>query len=361
MSSKLRLSSSLLKKSLALPSSSSSQLRFLRWNSGLGIQQQQHATAIAAATERVSTITRTRNYSSTCHRSRSMNPTSSNSRRFFRSSSIVGSSIDDESSSAVTLKDSYKYIKVEKNIDDGVGIITLDRPKQLNALCNGLFDDLIHAGKCLDNDNDIGCLIVTGNEKAFAAGADISEMVDKKFAEVYKENMFSHWNDFSKLSKPVIAAVNGYCLGGGCELAMMCDMIVAGENAKFGQPEINLGIIPGAGGTQRLTKAIGKSKAMYMVLTGDVMTAHEMHVYGLVAKIFPTDALLEESHKIGKKIASKGTISTIMAKEAINAAYELSLQDGLHFERRLFHSAFATHDQKEGMTAFVEKRKPKFE
>ena len=195
---------------------------------------------------------------------------------------------------------------------------------------------------------------------AFAAGADISEMKDREFADVYKRNMFAEWATFQEVSKPVIAAVNGFALGGGCELAMMCDMIVAGDKAQFGQPEINLGVIPGAGGTQRLTRAIGKSKAMYMCLTGDFMSAEDMERAGLVVKIVPAEELVDESVNIAQKIASKGQIAVRMTKEAVNASQELSLQEGLRLERRLFHAAFATQDQKEGMSAFLEKRKPEF-
>jgi enoyl-CoA hydratase len=184
---------------------------------------------------------------------------------------------------------------------------------------------------------------------------------DKTFDHTYKKNMFVSWADFGKLSKPVIAAVNGFALGGGCELAMMCDIMVAGDKAKFGQPEINLGVLPGAGGTQRLTRAIGKSKAMYMCLTGEMISAQQAEQAGLVAKIFPADDLVEEAVKIAQKIAAKGHMAAIMTKEAVNASQELSLQEGLRFERRLFHSLFATADQKEGMSAFLEKREAKFQ
>jgi enoyl-CoA hydratase/carnithine racemase len=256
------------------------------------------------------------------------------------------------------LKDSYENVLVEKR--DGVGLITLNRPKTLNALSDALFSDLIHAARALDKDDSIGCMVLTGGTKAFAAGADISEMKDRTFDYTYKNNMFVGWNDVSRLGKPIIAAVNGFCLGGGCELAMMCDILLAGDKARFGQPEINLGVIPGAGGTQRLTRAIGKSKAMYMCLTGDMMTAEDMERAGLAAKVFPADSLVEEALSIAKKIASKGQISVMMAKEAVNASQELSLQEGLRLERRLFHALFATHDQKEGMSAFLEKRAPDF-
>jgi len=261
------------------------------------------------------------------------------------------------------LKDNYEHVIVEtvsKGDNAGVGIITLNRPKSLNALCDALFEDLIHAARALNADESIGCLVITGSEKAFAAGADISEMADKDFASCYKGNFLAHWNEIASLGKPIIAAVNGYALGGGCELAMMCDMIVAGDRAKFGQPEINLGIIPGAGGTQRLIRAVGKSKAMHMVLTGEHISAEQAEKDGLVAKVFPADKLLEGAIKIATTIASKGRVSTMMCKEAVNASNEMTLQEGLRFERRLFQSLFATNDQKEGMTAFLEKRKPTF-
>lgn len=258
-----------------------------------------------------------------------------------------------------TLKDKYAYIEVEKT-EGGVGLIRLNRPKALNALCDDLFKDLVHAGQALDGDDDVGCMVLTGSTKAFAAGADISEMKERTFDYAYQTNMFAWWGQFTRLSKPVIAAVNGFCLGGGCEVAMMCDMIIAGDKAKFGQPEINLGVIPGGGGTQRLIRAIGKSKAMHMCLTGDMMGAEDMERAGLVAKIYPADDLVDEALKMGTKIASKGRMSVIMCKEAINVSQEVPLEEGLRFERRMFHALFATADQKEGMNAFLEKREPKF-
>lgn len=229
-------------------------------------------------------------------------------------------------------------------------------------LNDALFEDLIHATSVLDKDESVRCMVLTGSTpKAFAAGADISEMKSKTFEEVYSTDMFSEWQQVSKLGgTPIIAAVSGYCLGGGSELAMMCDIIVCSKGAKFGQPEINLGIIPGAGGTQRLTRAIGKSKAMHLCLTGDMMTSDEAYASGLVAKVFDEEDLLPESIAMATKIASKGSASLRAAKEAVNAADELSLQEGLRFERRLFHALFATDDQKEGMSAFLEKRKPEF-
>lgn len=259
------------------------------------------------------------------------------------------------------LKETYDNILVEKFPDDKTALITLNRPKALNALSDALLADLSHATKELDGDPQVGCLVVTGSSKAFAAGADISEMHSRSFEEVYGQDMFSEWQQLSKLARtPWIAAVSGFCLGGGCEVAMMSDIMVCSESAKFGQPEINLGVIPGAGGTQRLTRAIGKSKAMYMNLTGDFMSAEEAYQSGLVAKVFPDETLVDDSLKIAKKIASKGALAVQAAKEAVNAADEVSLQEGLRLERRLFHSLFATDDQKEGMKAFLEKRAPSF-
>jgi len=263
------------------------------------------------------------------------------------------------------LREKYENILVSRHFPPessrgGVGLITLNRPKAMNALCDALFDDLIHAAKSLDKDDTIGCIVLTGSKKSFAAGADISEMSKQKYSSVYKKNMFAQWADVSKLSKPLIAAVNGYALGGGCELAMMCDIIVAGNKAKFAQPEINLGIIPGAGGTQRLLRAIGKFKCMDMILTGKHIDADKAERDGLVSRIYPEDTLIDETIKMGFTIAEKSCMSTRMAKEAVNVAEELNLSEGLHFERRLFHSLFATGDQKEGMAAFLEKRKPNF-
>ncbi|KAL7477423.1 hypothetical protein ACHAW6_003229 [Cyclotella cf. meneghiniana] len=266
-----------------------------------------------------------------------------------------------------SLKESYEHILVEKRFPSdatpkggGLGLITLHRPKALNALCDALFDDLIHAVMAFDHDEDIGCVVITGSTKAFAAGADISEMSKQEFANVYKKNMFSQWADITKTSKPIIAAVNGFALGGGCELAMMCDIILAGSNAQFAQPEINLGVIPGAGGTQRLIRAIGKSKAMEMVLTGNRISAQEAMDAGLVSRVIDSEILVEEAVKMGFTIAEKSGIAVRMAKEAVNVAEEVSLNEGLRFERRMFHALFATKDQKEGMSAFLEKRKPHF-
>lgn len=230
----------------------------------------------------------------------------------------------------------------------------------LNALCDGLMQEVNAAAFAFDNDPNIGAIVVTGSKKAFAAGADIKEMATREFVDVYNTSMFQNWQDITQVKKPVIAGVNGYALGGGCELAMMCDLIIAGENAVFGQPEIKLGTIPGAGGTQRLVRAIGKSKAMEMVLTGNNKDAHEAERDGLVCKVVPVDDLMDECLKTAQKIASYSQPSVKMCKEAVNAAFESSLKEGLKFESRLFYSSFATKDQKEGMAAFVEKRKPEF-
>jgi len=253
----------------------------------------------------------------------------------------------------------YQFIKTETAGTDGrVGIVTLNRPKALNALCAGLMDELIKALNEMDNDPKIGAMVVTGSEKAFAAGADIKEMQNRDFQSNYRENFLDWWSNITLVRKPIIAAVNGYALGGGCEVAMMCDIIYAGDKAKFGQPEISIGTIPGAGGTQRLTRAIGKSRAMEMNLTGTPITAQEASQYGLVSRIYPAESLVEEAVKTADKIASHSKIIVQICKESTNAAYELSLKEGMRFEKRMFQSTFATNDRKEGMTAFVEKRKP---
>lgn len=252
-----------------------------------------------------------------------------------------------------------QYIKVDTTGTDGrVGLVTLNRPKALNALCAGLMDELITALNEMDNDPKIGAIVVTGSDKAFAAGADIKEMQNRDFQSNYKENFLDWWNNITLVRKPIVAAVNGYALGGGCEVAMMCDIIYAGEKARFGQPEISIGTIPGAGGTQRLTRAVGKSRAMEMNLTGVPITAQEASSYGLVSKVFPAESLVEEAVKTADKIASHSKIVVQICKESTNAAYELSLKEGMRFEKRMFQSTFATNDRKEGMTAFVEKRKP---
>ncbi|RYF14984.1 MAG: enoyl-CoA hydratase [Comamonadaceae bacterium] len=242
-----------------------------------------------------------------------------------------------------------------------VGVITLNRPKQLNALNNQLMDELGAALKAFDADEAIGCMVVTGSEKAFAAGADIGAMATYTFADVYKGDYITrNWETIRSIRKPVIAAVSGFALGGGCELAMMCDLIIAADNAKFGQPEIKLGIIPGAGGTQRLPRAVGKAKAMDLALTGRMMDAAEAERAGLVSRVVALDKLMDEALGAALMICDYSQIAVIAAKESINRAFESGLSDGVMFERRLFHALFATQDQKEGMDAFVNKRKAQF-
>ena len=242
-----------------------------------------------------------------------------------------------------------------------VGVITLNRPKQLNALNNELMDELGAALKAFDADPAIGCMVITGSEKAFAAGADIGAMATYSFADVYKGDYITrNWEQIRQVRKPVIAAVSGFALGGGCELAMMCDLVIAADNARFGQPEIKLGIIPGAGGTQRLPRAVGKAKAMDLVLTGRMMDAQEAERAGLVSRVVPLDKLMEETLAAALMICEFSQIAVIAAKESVNRAFESGLSDGVMFERRLFHALFATEDQKEGMDAFVAKRKAAF-
>jgi enoyl-CoA hydratase len=253
---------------------------------------------------------------------------------------------------------SYETILVEKR--GKVALVTLNRPQALNALNQQVGLDLISAFEAFDEDADVGAIVLTGSEKAFAAGADIKEMQNVDYATAFGKDLFANWEALTRIRKPIIAAVSGFALGGGCELAMLCDMIIAAENAKFGQPEIKLGVIPGMGGTQRFTRAVGKAKAMDMCLTGRMMDVHEAERSGLVARIVPTDKLIEEAVAVAATIASMSMPSVMMAKEAINRSFEVSLSEGLRFERRVFHSTFATHDQKEGMTAFVEKRKADF-
>ena len=254
-----------------------------------------------------------------------------------------------------------KYDMIEVTQEGAVKTIKLDRPKALNALCSPMMKELAHALSTAQEDSSIGCVILTGNEKAFAAGADIKEMQDMDYIDVYQSDVFSDYHDAtSRFRKPVIAAVSGYALGGGCELAMMCDFIIAADNAKFGQPEINLGVMPGIGGTQRLTHAIGKAKAMDMCLTGRMMDAQEAERAGLVSRVVPLDDLLPTALDAATKIAGQSGPIAMMTKETLNAAFEMPLSQGLRFERRLFQSMFTTEDQKEGMAAFVEKRKPHF-
>ncbi|WP_313069741.1 enoyl-CoA hydratase [Melaminivora sp.] len=254
----------------------------------------------------------------------------------------------------------YECIEVRTEADQ-VGVIQLARPKQLNALNDQLMDELGAALKAFDADEKIGCIIITGSEKAFAAGADIGAMAKYSFADAYKGDYITrNWEQIRAIRKPVIAAVSGYALGGGCELAMMCDFIIAADNAKFGQPEIKLGVIPGAGGTQRLPRAIGKSKAMDMALTARMMDAAEAERSGLVSRVVPLEKLMEEALAAAIVIAGFSQVAVMAAKETVNRAFEGSLSDGLMFERRLFHALFATQDQKEGMDAFVNKRQANF-
>ncbi|MBK5206843.1 MAG: enoyl-CoA hydratase [Polaromonas sp.] len=242
-----------------------------------------------------------------------------------------------------------------------VAIVTLNRPKQLNALNDQLMDELGRALKAFDADDSVGCIVLTGSEKAFAAGADIGAMANYSFADVYSNDFITrNWEQIRGIRKPVIAAVSGFALGGGCELAMMCDFIIAADNARFGQPEIKLGIIPGAGGTQRLPRAVGKAKAMDMALTGRMMDAAEAERVGLVSRVVPLDKLMDEALGAALMICSYSQPSLMAAKEAVNRAFESGLSDGVMFERRLFHALFATQDQKEGMDAFINKRQPAF-
>jgi len=241
-----------------------------------------------------------------------------------------------------------------------VGLITLNRPKALNALNSELTGELLEAAEAFDADPDIGCIVLTGSEKAFAAGADIKEMQNATFIDMYVNDRFSHWERLTRVRKPLIAAVAGFALGGGCELAMMCDFIIAADTAKFGQPEVKLGVLPGFGGSQRLTRLVGKSKAMDMCLTGRMMDAAEAERSGLASRVVPAARLMDEAMEAATLIAGMSLPATLMIKECVNRAEELPLTEGLRFERRVFHSAFATADQKEGMAAFAEKRKPDF-
>ena len=253
---------------------------------------------------------------------------------------------------------SYETILLD--IHGQVGLITLNRPQALNALNAQLVSEVNHALDGLEADNNIGCIVITGSKKAFAAGADIKEMAELTYPQIYLEDLFSDSDRVSTRRKPIIAAVAGFALGGGCELAMMCDFILAGDNAKFGQPEINLGVLPGMGGTQRLTRAVGKAKAMEMCLSGRLMDAVEAERSGLVARVVPVDELLDEALKVAAQIAKKSLPVLMLTKESVNRAFEVSLSEGVRFERRVFHSLFATQDQKEGMAAFVGKREAQF-
>ncbi|GAB6025739.1 putative enoyl-CoA hydratase, mitochondrial [Chamberlinius hualienensis] len=255
----------------------------------------------------------------------------------------------------------YETVLVERRgANKNVGLITLNRPKALNALCQQLMLDLGDAVSDFSQDKSIAAIVLTGNDKAFAAGADIKEMVNKTFAEVIGGGFLGSWKAVLTTSKPLIAAVNGFALGGGCEVAMMCDIIYAGEKAQFGQPEILIGTIPGAGGTQRLVRAIGKSKAMEMILTGSRLNAQEAEKCGLVGKVFPPDQVVDEAVKLGERIGALSKLAVAAAKEAVNASAELSLEEGARLEKKLFYLTFATNDRKEGMAAFAEKRPPKF-
>lgn len=254
---------------------------------------------------------------------------------------------------------SYETILVERR--ERVGLITLNRPKALNALNLELMREVTTVARELDRDPGIGAIVITGSAKAFAAGADIKEMQPNGYPQVYLDDWFAEWDQLSQVRKPIIAAVGGYALGGGCELAMLCDVLIAADNAKFGQPEIKLGVIPGIGGSQRLTRAIGKAKAMELCLTGRMMGAEEAERAGLVSRIVPAEQLLEDALATAATIANMSTSTAIMVKEAVNRSYETTLAEGVRFERRLFHATFATADQKEGMAAFIDKREPKFQ
>ncbi|MDD1139301.1 enoyl-CoA hydratase [Pseudomonas sp. TNT2022 ID233] len=254
---------------------------------------------------------------------------------------------------------SYETILLETH--GRVGLITLNRPQALNALNAQLVSEVNRALDGFEADANIGCIVITGSAKAFAAGADIKEMADLTYPQIYMDDLFSDSDRVANRRKPIIAAVNGFALGGGCELALMCDFILAGDNAKFGQPEINLGVLPGMGGTQRLTRAVGKAKAMEMCLSGRLIDAVEAERCGIVARIVPSAELLDEALKVAAVIASKSLPIAMMVKESVNRAFEVNLTEGVRFERRVFHAAFATQDQKEGMAAFVAKRPAEFQ
>jgi len=252
----------------------------------------------------------------------------------------------------------FEMIKSE--INGKVGVITLNRPKALNALNTQTMDEVVAAAEAFDKDGNVGCIILTGSEKAFAAGADIKQMQPLSYVDAWEQDFFAGWDALTRVRKPVIAAVAGYALGGGCELAMMCDFIIAADNAKFGQPEISLGVMPGMGGSQRLTRFVGKSKSMDMCLTGRMMDAEEAERCGLVSRIVTVNDLMETALEVGAKIAQFSQPSVALTKQSVNRSYETTLAEGVQFERRLFHSLFATEDQDEGMQAFIEKRSPQF-
>jgi enoyl-CoA hydratase len=253
----------------------------------------------------------------------------------------------------------YETIRVEQR--DRVGLITLDRPEALNALSLQVMRELTEAAAALDADRETGCIVITGSERAFAAGADIKEMQSQSYVEMYLADWFGGWDALARVRTPLVAAVAGFALGGGCELAMICDVLIAAETARFGQPEIKLGVMPGMGGSQRLTRAIGKAKAMDMCLTGRNMDAAEAERAGLVSRVVPVDRLLDEVLEVSVTTAGMSLPSAMMTKEAVNRAYEVTLAEGIRFERRVFHAMFATDDQKEGMSAFVEKRAAQFD
>lgn len=257
----------------------------------------------------------------------------------------------------------FYNVLVTKNFKDHahIALIQLNRPKVLNALSTDILRDVVEALFLLEDDKDVRVIILTGNDRAFAAGADIGQMAEASPIDQIKDNRFRTWKQLSLMTKPIIAAVNGFALGGGCELAMSCDFIIAGDSARFGQPEIKIGMIPGAGGTQRLTRAIGKSKAMLAVLTGEMIDAYEAEKSGLVAKVVPAETLMQETFEIAKVIANRAPVAVKLAKEAVNIAFESSLKDGMEFERRNFYLTFSSKDQKEGMKAFLEKREPKYD
>jgi enoyl-CoA hydratase len=252
------------------------------------------------------------------------------------------------------------YTTILKEVKGRVALLTLNRPEALNALNSQLISELNHALDELESNREIGCIVLTGSAKAFAAGADIKEMAELRYPQIYLDDLFSDSDRVANRRKPIIAAVSGFALGGGCELALMCDFILASDTARFGQPEIKLGVLPGMGGTQRLTRAVGKAKAMEMCLTGRMIDAVEAERAGLVARIVPQDQLLDEALKVAKSIAAKSLPVAMMVKESVNRAFEVSLAEGIRFERRVFHAAFASEDQKEGMAAFIEKRDPDF-
>ena len=254
----------------------------------------------------------------------------------------------------------YEFILVDDQIKPHVALVRLNRPKELNALNLQLMLELKHALQALDQNDEVRCIVLTGNERAFAAGADIKQMESRTAIDMLMIDQFETWDQIRKTKKPIIAAVSGFCLGGGCELAMTCDMIIASESAKFGQPEIKIGVMPGAGGTQRLTRAVGKALAMEMVLTGKFISAEQAFDAGLINRVVPEEVYLDEAFKLADEIALQSPVAVRLAKESVLKAFESGLQEGLYFERKNFYMCFASEDQKEGMKAFVEKRKPEF-